>query len=73
MPTKPSSRIEKVLYLHGEAQAGVLATKLAREAFFGSEVTAKCSTVGGTRDLPAFPQEEMKLLQQIVHSQFPQL
>ena len=65
--------MEKILYLHSEAQAGVLATKLAREAFSESEVVAKCSTVGGTRDLPAFPQEEMKALQQVVHSQFSQL
>ena len=65
--------MEKVLYLHSEAQAGVLATKLTREAFSGSEVMAKCSTVGGTRDWPAFPQEEMKALQHVVHSQFPQL
>ena len=32
---------------------------------------AKC-TVGGTRDLPAFPQEKMNALKQVLHQQFSQ-
>ena len=56
--------------LKGEAKAGELTTKLARETFFGSAIMARC-TVGGASNLPAFPAREMNALKQKVFSRFP--
>ena len=56
--------------LRSPSRVGTLATKLARESFFGEEVLAKC-TVAGDRDLPALPAAELHQLKQTLLMQFP--
>lgn len=54
-----------------ESKIGTLATKLAREAFFGEDVLVKC-TVAGERDWPGLPSEELRQLKHALYMQFPQ-
>ena len=67
----PQAILQKYSKLRGEALAGVLAVKLAREAYFGPEVMKKC-TVRGSRSLPGLPHTELCQLKQTVFSSFPQ-
>ena len=48
----------------------MLGVKLAKEAFFGEDVLARC-TVSGYRDLPALPLLELNGLKQALFNQFP--
>lgn len=57
--------------LRGDSKAGTLAVKLAREAIFGDDVLAKC-TPGGSRELPALPNDELNLLKEEMFEQFSQ-
>ena len=52
-------------------KAGILATKIAHEAFFGEEVLAQC-TVSGFRQLPALPLKELNQLKQTMFTQLPE-
>ena len=61
--------IAKYSRLRVESKIGILAVKLAKEAFFGEEVLAKC-TVSGYRDLPALPLDEVNNLKQTIFQQF---
>jgi hypothetical protein len=54
-----------------ECKIGTLATKLAKEGFFGDDVLAQC-TVSGERDYPGLPVEELMQLKHAVYMQFPQ-
>ena len=54
-----------------ECKIGTLATKLAKEAFFGDDVLVQC-TVSGERDYPGLPVEELIQLKHAVYMQFPQ-
>ena len=54
-----------------ESKIGTLATKLAREAFFGDDVLIKC-TVVGERDYPGLPAEELHQLKHAIFMHFPQ-
>lgn len=56
--------------LRNPSNVGTLATKLAREAYFGEDVLAKC-TVAGDRGLPGLPIEELRQLKQTLFAQFP--
>ena len=55
-----------------ESKIGTLATKLAKEAFFGEDVLIQC-TVVGERDYPGLPVEELMQLKHAVFMQFPQI
>ena len=48
-----------------------LATKLARDAYFGAEVLRRC-TVMGCREQPGLPIQELNELKQAIFSKFPQ-
>ena len=68
---KPAEEVvAKYRTLRGESKAGKLAVRLAKESFFGEDVLAKC-TVGGRRDLPALPVDELNELKQTMFLQFP--
>lgn len=79
----PSSKINKGQLLQAttvirkypglvyECKIGTLATKLAKEAFFGDDVLIQC-TVSGERDYPGLPVEELMQLKHAVYMQFPQ-
>jgi hypothetical protein len=54
-----------------DCKIGTLATKLAKEAFFGDDVLVQC-TVSGKRDYQGLPVEEFMQLKHAVHMQFPQ-
>ena len=54
-----------------ECKIGTLATKLAKEAFFGDDVLIQCM-VSGERDYPGLPEEELMQLKHAVFMQFPQ-
>ena len=56
--------------LQTESKIGVLAVKLARQAFFGDETMKKC-TPRGWQDLPALPQSELNTLKVTLYKQFP--
>ena len=56
--------------LRSPSSIGTLAAKLAREAYFGEDVLAKC-TVSGDRDLPGLPIVELQQLKQTLFAQFP--
>ena len=56
--------------LRSPSNVGTLAAKLAREAYFGADVLAKC-TVAGDRDLPGLPISELQQLKQTLFAQFP--
>jgi hypothetical protein len=53
-----------------ESKVGTLATKLAKEAFFGDDVLVQC-TIAGERDYPGLPEEELMQLKHAVFMQFP--
>ena len=57
--------------LKGESKAGILAVRLAREVYFGTQVMSRC-TVSGLRDLPGLPVAELSELKHTVFLQFPQ-
>ena len=56
--------------LRSPSNVGTLAALLAREAYFGEDVLAKC-TVAGDRDLPGLPIAELQELKQTLFFQFP--
>ena len=66
----PEAILTKYHKLRVESKAGILAVKLAKEAFFGVDVLAQC-TVRGCRDLPALPLPELNELKQVLFNQFP--
>ena len=66
-----SDVILKYPKLRSPSSVGTLAAKLAREAFFGEQVLAKC-TVAGDRDLPGPPVQELQQLKQTLLAQFPE-
>lgn len=69
---KPASRvIQEHPKLRGECKAGTLAVKLARQAIFGDAVLAQC-TPGGSRELPALPNDELNFLKEVMFDQFSQ-
>ena len=53
-----------------ESTAGSFACKLAREAFFGTDVMRKC-TCNGFGDKPGLPWSELLELKETVRQQFP--
>ena len=57
--------------LKGESKAGILAVRLAREVYFGTQVMSRC-TVSGLHELPGLPIEELSELKHTVFLQFPQ-
>ena len=65
---------ESIIKLHPklkvESKVGNLAVKLARGAFFGSDVMARC-TVQGARDFPGLPSTELGELKKLLFSLFP--
>ena len=67
----PQAVLQKYRKLRGDALAGSLAVKLARESYFGQEVMQKC-TVRGNRGLPGLPYTELCQLKQTVFSVFLQ-
>ena len=67
----PQDVIRKYPKLKAESRAGKLAIKLAKEAYFGDSILAKC-TVSGFRGLPALPVAELTELKQTMLAQFPQ-
>ena len=54
-----------------EGKTGKLACKLAREAFFGDELMARC-TATGYADKPGLPQAELLELKEIIRKHSPQ-
>ena len=64
----PQDVICKYPKLKAESRAGKLAIKLAKEAYFGGSILAKC-TVSGFRGLPV---AELTELKQTMLAQFPQ-
>ena len=56
---------------HKLNRRGELAVKLAREAIFGDDVLAQC-TPGGSRELPALPNDELNPLKEGMFEQFSQ-
>ena len=78
----PSSEIKEklesadnILIAHAKlavpSKIGTLAVKLARRAFFGPKVMAKC-TVQGVRDCPGLPSAELSELKIALFRSFPQ-
>ena len=68
---KPISEVlQSYPMLQTESKIGVLAVKLARQAFFGDETMKKC-TPRGWQDLPALPQSELNTLKVTLYKQFP--
>ncbi len=65
----PDSVVRKYCNLKGRSKAGLLAVKLAKEAFFGEDVMIRC-TVSGKRQLPALPFAELNQLKQRLFLQF---
>ena len=57
--------------LRGDSKAGTLAVKLAHQAIFSDDVLAQC-TPGGSRDLPALPNDELNTLKEEMFDQFSQ-
>ena len=62
--------LKKYPSLRHETNAGKLAVKLAREAFFGSKVLKQC-TVMGCRNFPSLPLTELNDLKQTLFNLFP--
>ena len=62
------SKYSKLLIV---SKAPTLATKLAREAYFGDKVLGQC-TVMGCRDHPGLPISELNELKQDLFNKFPQ-
>ena len=67
----PEFVLEKYSHLKGRAKAGLLAVKLAKEAYFAEEVMIRC-TVSGKRQLPGLPLTELNQLKQKMFEQFPE-
>ena len=67
----PQVILSKYYKLRGDALAGTLGVKLAREAYFGPEVMKLC-TVRGNRGFPGLPHAELCQLKQTLFSVFPQ-
>ena len=65
-----TSVIQKYPGLVYESKIGTLATKLAKEAFFGDNVLVQC-TVSGGRDYPGLPADELMQLKHALYMQFP--
>ena len=68
--TTPQTVLLKYRKLRGDALAGNLSVKLAKEAYFGEEVMRKC-TLKGNRGLPGLPHKELSQLKQTLFSVFP--
>ena len=69
--SNPAFILSKYPKLCCESKIPTLATKLAREAFFGDNVLA-CCTVMGCREFSALPIHELTELKQTIFSQLPQ-
>ena len=67
----PEYVLRKYCKLRGKAKAGQLVVKLAKEAFFGTDVMVQC-TVSGKRQLPGLPLSELNSLKQTLFQQFPE-
>ena len=67
----PEFILQKYSKLRGKAKAGQLVVKLAKEAFFGTDVMTRC-TVNGRRQLPGLPLSELNSLKQMLFQQFPE-
>ena len=67
----PSEVITKYPRLRGDGKMGELATKLARECFFGKELMRQ-STVLGFKDFPALPADDVKALKKTILSVCPE-
>ena len=69
------SSVEEVVALYSQYlcvdKAGTLAVKLAREAFFGDSILARC-TVYGARGLPGLPRDTLTDLKQALFVHFPE-
>ena len=66
-----NSILVKYKYFCTESKIATLATKLAREAFFGEKVMARC-TVSGCREYYGLPTRELSQLKQTIFSLLPQ-
>lgn len=66
----PEEVITKYPKLLVTNKAPTLAMKLAREAFFGEELMARC-TVMGCREYPALPSNELCHLKETLYQKFP--
>lgn len=66
----PSEVIEKYSRLRGDCKMGELASKLARESFFGKKVMRR-STVMGHKEYPALPADRLNALKQTILSVCP--
>ena len=66
----PEDTIKLHPKLKVESKIGLLAVKLARGAFFGIDVMAKC-TVQGARDFPGLPTAELGELKKTLFGLFP--
>ena len=63
----PDAVLTKYSKLRGVTKVSTLAVKLAREAFFGKELMRQ-STVHGSRDLPALPNEKLMELKAVIQT-----
>ena len=66
----PSTVVAKYSKLCVDSKAPTLATKLAREAFFGDNVLSSC-TVMGCREYNGLPISELNLLKQTIFNNLP--
>jgi len=66
-----SKVLEKYPKLLDESNAGNLAQKLAKEAFFGVDVMIRCTPTGIHGGLPALPQTELFELKKAIFRLFP--
>ena len=66
----PEAVLAKYSKLCCESRVATLSVKLAKDAYFGSEVLAKC-TVMGERELPGLPRTELSEMKKILFLQFP--
>ena len=62
--------LQKYPDLQVESKIGVLAVRLARQAFFGDNLMKRC-TPRGWRNMPALPQAELNMLKVTLFKQFP--
>ena len=66
----PEAVLDMFRSLRVESKIGMLAVKLAKQAYFGENVLVHC-TVSGCRGLPALPLHELNELKQFLFNQFP--
>lgn len=66
----PSEVISKYTRLRGDSKMGELASKLARESFFGKELMRR-STVMGFKDFPPLPSDRVQTLKDTILSLCP--